>query len=105
MNEREMQSLLALAAKRLHTTPEALRAVAAKALERRTGARGLRSIMEETLTPLMYETPSDHTIEKITITPDCVNGTGTPELVRDLNRQLPEPQTTAKKRARKISAS
>ena len=47
-------------------TPEALRAVAAKALERRTGARGLRSIMEETLTPLMYETPSDHTIEKIT---------------------------------------
>ena len=89
----------------LEFTPEALRAVAAKALERRTGARGLRSIMEETLTPLMYETPSDHTIEKITITPDCVNGTGMPELVRDSNRQLPEPQTTAKKRERKISAS
>ena len=91
----------------LDFTPEALRAVADKALERRTGARGLRSIMEETLTPLMYEVPSDYTIEKITITADCVTNGAAPELVRNPDRQPPElPKTpTVKKRARKISAS
>lgn len=50
----------------------ALKAVAEKAIERETGARGLRSIIEEILTNVMYETPSDHTIEEIVITEGCV---------------------------------
>ena len=56
----------------LEFTDEALHAVAAKAIERKTGARGLRSIMEETLSDLMFETPSNHTVEKITVTAETV---------------------------------
>ncbi|MBR1779164.1 MAG: ATP-dependent Clp protease ATP-binding subunit ClpX [Clostridia bacterium] len=50
----------------------ALEAIAQKALDRETGARGLRAIMEDFLTKLMYEVPEDHTIEKVIITKDTV---------------------------------
>ena len=55
-------------------TDDALEAVAEKTLALETGARGLRAVMEGLLTGLMYETPSDKTIEKITINADFVNG-------------------------------
>ena len=55
---------------------EALKEVARKSLERKTGARGLRSIMEKSLMDLMYRTPSDNTICKCIITTDAVDGTG-----------------------------
>ncbi len=61
---------------------EALVAVAKKAIDRRTGARGLRAIMEFTLKKLMFEIPADETVVKVTITPDAVNGTGEPILER-----------------------
>ena len=60
---------------------EALKEVARKSLERKTGARGLRSIMEKSLMDLMYRTPSDNTICKCIITKDAVDGTGEPEVV------------------------
>jgi ATP-dependent Clp protease ATP-binding subunit ClpX len=50
----------------------ALRAVAKKAIDRGTGARGLRSIMEDILTKVMYDVPTEHTIEEIIITEPCV---------------------------------
>ena len=53
-----------------------------KSLERKTGARGLRAIMEGSLMDLMYKIPSDDTIRKCTITKDVVDGTGEPEIVR-----------------------
>lgn len=52
---------------------EALRAIAKKTLEKETGARGLRSIMEDVLLPLMYEIPSDPTADKVEITAEYVN--------------------------------
>lgn len=52
---------------------KALEAIAQKALDRETGARGLRAIMESFLTKLMYEVPGDHTVEKVIITEDTVN--------------------------------
>ena len=61
---------------------EALQLVAKKSLERKTGARGLRAIMEGSLMDLMYKIPSDDTIRKCTITKDVVEGTGEPEIVR-----------------------
>ena len=67
----------------LHFTPEALEAVAAKAVERSIGARGLRAVLEETMTKLMYEVPSDPTIVKVTITEDCIKEGAEPEIVRD----------------------
>jgi ATP-dependent Clp protease ATP-binding subunit ClpX len=56
---------------------EALGAIADKAIEMRIGARGLRSVMEGIMTDIMYQVPSDPTIEKVVITADCVrNGSG-----------------------------
>ena len=61
---------------------EALEMMARRSMERRTGARGLRAIMESTLMDLMYQAPSDDTIRKCIITKDVVEGTGKPEIVR-----------------------
>lgn len=66
---------------------EALEAVAQKALDRRTGARGLRSIMEEILTGIMYDVPSDHTIEKVLINAKTVSNGAESELVRNEKRE------------------
>ena len=55
-------------------TDEALLAIARKTIERKTGARGLRSVMEDLLIPIMYAVPSDPTIIRVTIDQDTVEG-------------------------------
>ena len=70
----------------LSFTEEALKEVAAKAVERGIGARGLRAVLEELMTKVMYDVPSDPTIVQVTITADCVKDCMEPELVRDENR-------------------
>lgn len=62
--------------------PEALKSIARKSIERKTGARGLRAIVEGSLMDLMYKVPSDETIQKCIITKEAVEGTGEPEIVR-----------------------
>ena len=65
-----------------HDVPdEAVLAVAKKAIERKTGARGLRSILEKTMTDIMFEIPSRKDIEKCIITKNTVEGTAPPTLV------------------------
>ena len=59
---------------------EALEAMADKALALNTGARGLRSVMEGIMTQIMFQVPSDGTIETVTITADAVRGTGEPRV-------------------------
>ena len=59
---------------------EACRVIAKKSLERKTGARGLRSIMEKIMMDVMYEIPSDDTIATCTITKDCALGLEEPQL-------------------------
>ena len=59
---------------------EALEAMADKALALNTGARGLRSVMEGIMTQIMFQVPSDETIETVTITADAVRGTGEPRV-------------------------
>ena len=66
---------------------DAMRAIAKKSIERNTGARGLRSIVEATLRDIMFTAPSDETISKITITADCVNGTGEPVIEHDRKKK------------------
>jgi ATP-dependent Clp protease ATP-binding subunit ClpX len=61
--------------------PDAIEAIAEKALERNTGARGLRSIMEKIMMDVMYEIPSDDTIESCVITKESVEGTSQPFVV------------------------
>ena len=79
---RQYQKLLELDHVGLDITGDALEAIAQKAIDRQIGARGLRAVMEETMMKVMYEIPSDLSIQKVIITADCVNG-GTPELIRD----------------------
>lgn len=62
---------------------EALRLIAKKAIERKTGARGLRSIIEETMLDIMYDIPSRDDVEKCLITKDTVEKKGEPTLVLD----------------------
>ena len=90
----------------LEFTPEALDAIAEKTIARKTGARGLRSIMEDTLKNLMFEVPSDYTIEKITVTKDSVENGAAPEIVHTPDRvPVKIKMTQPKRRARKDSAS
>ena len=60
---------------------DAYEAIAEKALERNTGARGLRSIMEEVMLGIMYEIPSRKDVDTVIITKDCVNGTAKPKII------------------------
>ena len=71
---KQYQTLMDMDNVDLEFTEEALRAVAQKTIERKSGARGLRSVMEEILIPIMYQVPSDPTIVKVTITPETVAG-------------------------------
>lgn len=73
---------------------EALEAAADKALERGIGARGLRAVLEATMTELMYEVPSDPTISKVIITADSVLQKGNPIVEHD-NARLDAPNQEA----------
>ena len=75
---KQYQSLLSMDGVELEFTPEALTAVAKKTLDRKTGARGLRAVMEEILMPIMFAVPSDKTIAKVTITEGCITNNETP---------------------------
>ena len=66
----------------LEFSDDALRAVAALAIKRNTGARGLRSIMEKLMMNIMYDIPSQKDIVKVIISADCVNGTAEPQIIR-----------------------
>jgi len=63
-----------------------LEAVAKRAIDRKTGARGLRAILEEVMLDIMYDVPSANNIEKVIITKECILGEGKPEIVYNENR-------------------
>ena len=65
---------------------EALKAAADRAVERGIGARGLRAVLEEVMTKVMYEVPSDPTITKVTVHADCFTEGAAPELTHDPER-------------------
>ncbi|MEA5038300.1 MAG: ATP-dependent Clp protease ATP-binding subunit ClpX [Clostridiaceae bacterium] len=71
----------------LEFDPAALDALAEKALKLNTGARGLRSVMEGIMTGVMFETPSDETVQTVRITENCVNNGETPTIVRGRERR------------------
>ena len=77
----------------LEITDEALHAIARKTIERKTGARGLRSVMESILMPIMYKVPSDATIIRVTIDADTVEG-GEPKLEYGAVRKRYKNQTS-----------
>ena len=75
---KQYQALFSLDEVELEFTDEAVEEVAKKRFERKTGARGLRSILEAVMNEVMYEIPSDDTIAKCVITKDAVDGTAKP---------------------------
>ena len=82
---KQYKKLLELDHVDLEIQKDALDSIAQKAVDRQIGARGLRAIMEKIMTKIMYRIPSDLSIRKVIITPDCVEG-GDPEIVRDTTR-------------------
>ena len=78
---KQYEKLFELDDVRLEFTDDALTAIAKEAVERKTGARGLRSIIEKVMTDIMYEIPSDDSIGICTITKDVIEGKGQPEIV------------------------
>ena len=77
---KQYQGLIGLDDVELTFTPEAIEAIAEKTIKRRTGARGLRAIMEGVMQELMFRIPSDEKIATCTITKEAVEGTAEPEL-------------------------
>lgn len=85
---------------RLTFTDEALKAVAAESSKRKTGARGLRAIMEQTMMDLMYEIPSDDTILSCQVTEEMVKENKEPVLERRENKEknkIPKSRKIIKK--------
>ena len=78
---KQYQKLLELDDVELEFRDDALRAIAKKAIERNTGARGLRSIVENTMMECMYEVPSRDDVKKVIVTKEAVEGTEQPILV------------------------
>jgi ATP-dependent Clp protease ATP-binding subunit ClpX len=89
---RQYATLLEMDNVAFEMTEDALNAVAEKAIARQIGARGLRAVMEETMLRIMFEIPSDLTIQKVRITAACVNG-GAPEILRDPENPRRKPGT------------
>ena len=82
---RQYQALLRMDNVELEIQDEALEAIAQKAIDRQIGARGLRAVMEQTMTRIMFDIPSDLTIRKVVITPTCISG-GEPIIIRDVRQ-------------------
>ena len=76
---------------------EAVEAIAQKTLDRKTGARGLRAIMEKAMNNLMYTLPSDETVESCIITKDMINGVGEPILLHRTQLPMKGKKLIAKK--------
>ena len=79
---KQYQKLLEMDGVELEIQPEALSAIAQKALDRQIGARGLRAIMEKVMTKIMFLIPSDLSIKKVVITPESIDGAD-PTILRD----------------------
>lgn len=97
---RQYQQLFQLDNINLRFDEDALGAIAEQAITRKTGARGLTAILEQVLSKVMYESPSDCTIESITISEDCVNGQSDPAFTHDATRR---PQRLQISTGRKVT--
>ena len=78
---KQYQKLLSLDGVELEFTPEALREIAREAIRRKTGARGLRAIMEEIMTDVMFEIPSLGNVKKVIVDEETVKGKQKPKLI------------------------
>lgn len=78
---KQYKHLMAIEGVELRITDEALGAIASQALERKTGARGLRAILEKVMLNVMYDVPSNPAVQEVVITEDVVKGSADPMIV------------------------
>lgn len=98
---KQYQKLFKLDNVELEFETEALEKIVDKAIERKTGARGLRSIIEEIMRDIMFEIPSNPKIEKCIITAETVENGEPPKIIINNNREVSATKTPVKtKRAR-----
>lgn len=83
----------------LEITPDALKEIAKKAVERKTGARGLRTIVEEILSETMFEAPSDPALVKIVVTAENVRENTQPERIRSEKKAIGAAKKSSRKNA------
>ena len=100
---KQYKKLIELDGVELEFESEAIDVIVDKAIERNTGARGLRSIIEEIMRDIMYEIPSNPKIVKCTITKETVLEKAQPKLILDESKK-PVKKTTTKKRSNKETA-
>ncbi|MDQ3706522.1 MAG: ATP-dependent Clp protease ATP-binding subunit ClpX [Chloroflexota bacterium] len=93
---KQYQKLLVQDKVDLRFEQDALEAVAEKALKQKTGARGLRTIIEETLLDVMYEIPSQDTVRECVITKEAIDGSAAPRLVMHNDRAYDRPTKPTK---------
>lgn len=85
---KQYQELFSIEDTELEVTDDALLAIAEKAIKRKTGARGLRSIVEVSLMDVMFDLPSLDGVQKVVLTKDAVEGTGEPEIIyKEISKQ------------------
>lgn len=92
---KQYQKLFAIDNVELEVQQDALKEIAAKALERKTGARGLRSILEKVMLEIMYEIPSRNDIEKVIITKECITEGAEPLTILRKGNKKKKPEETA----------
>ena len=93
---KQYKKLFELDGVQLDFKEDAVKEIAHQSMERKTGARGLRSVMEKTMQDLMYTIPSDETITECTITKKLVDGTGEAQLIHSEERLIPVRNTKKK---------
>jgi len=89
----------------LEFTPDALRAIAQKAIERKTGARGLRSIIENMLLNTMFEVPDLDDATKVIVSDKTINDNEEPEIVRGKKKKKKAPAKDTKDKEKKVSSA
>lgn len=85
---KQYQELLAMDDVTLEFDPKALSAIAKKAMERKTGARGLRSIIEEAMLDIMFDVPSRKEVSKVIITAETIQENSEPELYDEAGKKI-----------------
>ena len=89
---KQYKKLLEIDGVELEFEPDALEAIVDKAIERKTGARGLRSIIENVMTDIMYDIPSNEKIEKCIITKDTIQNNANPKIIENPNKESKKKQ-------------
>ena len=100
---KQYQKLFELDNVKLEFTKEALEEIARLAVERKIGARGLRSVMEKTMTDVMFDAPSDSSMQKCIITKDAVTGKSAPVIVHG-EKKIPKRRSSVKRQGRPETA-